>query len=129
MIIKNKCGYELLEYIPCDEQEIKQYKNVTGAGKDNEKIVGLIVGLINNDETERYDFKAPKRGRITELIVDKEYRGKQIGKQLLDAMKEYLKSIECEKNLLFYNFLNFNEFKKQGRKIAIFSIMIDFYIN
>ena len=32
MIIKNKCGYELLEYIPCDEQEIKQYKNVTGAG-------------------------------------------------------------------------------------------------
>lgn len=112
MIIKNKCGYELLEYIPCDEQEIKQYKNVTGAGKDNEKIVGLIVGLINNDETERYDFKAPKRGRITELIVDKEYRGKQIGKQLLDAMKEYLKSIECEKNLLFYNFLNFNEFKK-----------------
>lgn len=24
MIIKNKCGYELLEYIPCDEQEIKQ---------------------------------------------------------------------------------------------------------
>ena len=112
MIIKNKCGYELLEYIPCDEQEIKQYKNVTGAGKDNEKIVGLIVGLINNDETERYDFKAPKCGRITELIVDKEYRGKQIGKQLLDAMKEYLKSIECEKNLLFYNFLNFNKFKK-----------------
>ena len=32
MIAKNKCGYELLEYIPCDEQEIINYKNVTGAG-------------------------------------------------------------------------------------------------
>lgn len=47
MIIKNKCGYELLEYIPCDEQEIKQYKNVTGAGivikvKDN-----FLIGFNN----------------------------------------------------------------------------------
>ena len=32
MTIKNKCGYELLEYIPCKEQEIMNYKNVTGAG-------------------------------------------------------------------------------------------------
>lgn len=39
MIIKNKCGYELLEYIPCDEQEIMNYDNVTGAG---------IVFSVNN---------------------------------------------------------------------------------
>lgn len=47
MIIKNKYGYELIEYIPCDEQEIKQYKNVTGAGivikvKDN-----FLIGFNN----------------------------------------------------------------------------------
>ena len=32
MIAKSKCGYELLDYIPFDEQEIINYKNVTGAG-------------------------------------------------------------------------------------------------
>ena len=81
-------------------EEVKKCNGKILLYKDNDKIVGLIVGLINNDETERYDFKAPKRGRITELIVDKEYRGKQIGKQLLNEMKKYLKSIGCDKILI-----------------------------
>lgn len=47
MIIKNKCGYELLEYIPCDEQEIINYENVTGAGivvKVNDE---FLIGFNN----------------------------------------------------------------------------------
>lgn len=39
MTIKNKCGYELLEYISCLEKEITNYENVTGAG---------IVFKVNN---------------------------------------------------------------------------------
>lgn len=31
-MIKNKCGYELIEYIRCEEREINNYENVTGAG-------------------------------------------------------------------------------------------------
>ena len=81
-------------------EEVKKCNGKILLYKDNEKIVGLIVGLINNDETERYDFKAPKRGRITELIVDKEYRGKGIGKELLLKMKEHLKSNGCEKIMI-----------------------------
>ena len=88
------------KYFEKTMEEVKKCNGKIMLYKDNEKIVGLIVGLINNDETERYDFKAPKRGRITELIVDKEYRGKQIGKQLLNEMKKYLKSIGCEKILI-----------------------------
>ena len=47
MIIKNKCGYELLEYIPCNEQEIINYENVTGAGivvKVNDE---FLIGFNN----------------------------------------------------------------------------------
>lgn len=47
MIIKNKCGYELLEYIPCDEQEIINYENITGAGivvKVNDE---FLIGFNN----------------------------------------------------------------------------------
>lgn len=96
--------------------------------KDNEKIVGLIVGLINNDETERYDFKAPKRGRITELIVDKEYRGKRIGKQLLDEMTNYLKSIGCEKMLIAvfgYNESAIKFYEKNGYHIRMIDMIED----
>ena len=39
MNIKNKGCYVLLEYIPCEEQEIINYKNVTSAG---------VVFKINN---------------------------------------------------------------------------------
>ena len=68
--------------------------------ESNGKIVGLIVGIVNNDTTVRYDFNAPKRGRITELVVNYEYRNKGIGKELLNSMKEYLKSIGCKKILI-----------------------------
>ncbi len=47
MITKNKCGYELLEYIPCNEQEIINYENVTGAGivvKVNDE---FLIGFNN----------------------------------------------------------------------------------
>ena len=81
-------------------EEVKKCNGKILLYKDNEKIVGLIVGLINNDETERYDFKAPKRGRITELVVDKNYRRKGIGKELLLKMKEHLKSNGCEKIMI-----------------------------
>ena len=48
------------------EKTMKEVKKCNGKillFKDNEKIVGLVVGIVNNDEVIRYDFKAPKRGR------------------------------------------------------------------
>ena len=66
MIIKNKIGYELLEFISCKEQEIDNYKNVTSAGVvykvGNKYLIGfngwrtqweLPVGRIEKGETAR----------------------------------------------------------------------------
>ena len=80
-------------------EEVKKCNGKILLYKDNEKIVGLIVGIINNDDTIRYDFKAPKRGKITELVVDKDYRGKGIGKILTEKIvKEvYNKTKEGQK--------------------------------
>lgn len=96
--------------------------------KDNEKIVGLIVGIINNDDTIRYDFKAPKRGRITELVVDKDYRGKGIGKELLLKMKEHLKSNGCEKIMIAvfgYNESAIKFYKENGFHIRMLDMIED----
>ena len=57
--------------------------------KQDDKIIGLVVGIVNNEEMERYDFKAPKRGRITELVVSGKVRSKGIGTILLKEMEKY----------------------------------------
>jgi len=80
--------------------EVKKYEGKIFLALDDKKIVGLIVGIINNEIEETYDFKTPKRGRITELVVSKKVRGKGIGKLLLKHMEDYLMSVGCKGVLL-----------------------------
>lgn len=97
-------------------EEINKYEGKMYLYKED-KILGLIVGIINNDEIETYDFKAPKRGRITELVVSKEARGKNIGTKLLTAMEKYLKDNACEDILLgvfAYNESAYRFYQKHG---------------
>ena len=46
-------------------EEISKYQGRMLLYKKENKIVGLVVGLINNDPIDSYDFVAPKRGRIS----------------------------------------------------------------
>ena len=64
------------EYFKKTIEEIKRYDGKMFLYKDDNKILGLIVGIINNEETTEYDFKAPKRGRVSELVVTKNTRSK-----------------------------------------------------
>ena len=102
----DKEGYNIVgddyreKYFEKTMEEVKKYNGKILLFMETEKIVGLVVGIVNNDEVITFDFKAPKRGRITELVVAKEYRGKHIGKKLLDSMRDYLKSIGCEKIMI-----------------------------
>ena len=81
-------------------EEVNKYEGKIRLYLDEGKVVGLIVGLINNEEIDSYDFKAPKRGRITELVVSKEIRNKGIGKLLLSNMEDYLYSLGCKDILI-----------------------------
>lgn len=102
----DKEGYNIVgneyreKYFEKTLEEVKKYNGKILLYEDNKKIVGLIVGIVNNGEITRYDFKSPKRGRITEFIIDKKYRGKGIGKILLNEMKDYLKYNGCKKILI-----------------------------
>lgn len=80
--------------------EVKECEGKILLYKENNKIIGLVVGLINNEEEKTYDFNVPKRGRITELVVSKGARSKGIGTKLLKAMEEHLKSVGCEDILI-----------------------------
>ncbi len=109
------------------EKTINEINNENGKMfllKADEKIVGLVVGIINNSIIE-YDFKAPIRGRITELIVTKNYRDKGYGKVLLEFMESYLKKMGC-KNILIevfgYNTNALNFYEKNGYHIRLYDV-------
>lgn len=84
------------KYFEKTMNEVDKYEGKIFLAIDNEKVIGLIIGLINNEEENTYDFKAPKRGRITELVVSKECRSNSIGKQLLKKMEIYFKEVGCK---------------------------------
>ena len=102
--------------------EIYKYEGKMYLYKDNDKITGLIVGIINNLEESTYDFKCPKRGRITELVVSKHYRKSGVGSILLHSMEKYLKSVGCKDILLgvfAYNENAIKFYEKNGYHIRM----------
>ena len=105
--------------------EIYKYEGKMYLYKDNDKIIGFIVGLINNLEECTYDFKCPKRGRITELVVSSHYRKSGVGSILLHSMEDYLKSVECKDILLgvfAYNENAIKFYEKNGYHIRMFDM-------
>lgn len=121
-------GYNILTdnyghlYLKKTLEEVKKYNGKILLYKIDQDILGLVVGLINNDVEDSYDFKAPRRGRITELIVSEKKRSKGIGKKLLKAMEGYLISQECSDVLLgvfAYNDRALKFYEKNGYHVRM----------
>lgn len=84
------------KYFEKTMDEVNSCEGKIFLAKEDNSIVGLIVGLINAGDGVSYDFDAPKRGRVTELIVSKNVRSNGIGKQLLETIENYFKSVGCK---------------------------------
>ena len=85
---------------------------------ENGRAIGLIMGIIIKfDEYDYLDYKCPKEGRITELIVTSKTRSNGVGQLLMKKMKEYFKSVGCKYILVDvfgYNDLGIKFYFKQG---------------
>ena len=80
-----------------DLEEIRENNGKCYLAIDNNKAIGLIMGCIfPYDENDYLDYKCPKRGKITELIVTNKIRSTGIGQKLINKMEEYFKSARCE---------------------------------
>ena len=80
-----------------DLEEVKNNNGKCYLALDNDRVVGLIMGtVIKFDEYDYLDYKCPKRGIITELIVTSKIRSNGVGKNLMDKMEDYFISIGCE---------------------------------
>jgi len=101
-----------------DLEKVKNNQGKCFIAVENDKAVGVIMGIIGTyDEYDYLDYKCPKKGEITELIVSKNVRSKGLGNQLMNKMEEYFKSMNCEYvviDVFAYNDLAINFYKKQG---------------
>ena len=80
-----------------DLEEVKNNNGKCYIAVENDKAVGLIMGCVfSYDEYDYLDYKCPKRGEITELVVSNNVRSKGIGNMLISKMEEYFKSLGCE---------------------------------
>ena len=77
-------------------EELKENEGKCFLAIENDKAIGLIMGLVvKYDEEDYLDYKCPRKGRITELIVTNNTRSKGVGKELIKTMENYLRSIGC----------------------------------
>lgn len=81
--------------------EIRKNKGKMFVALSNENVVGMVCGyLATYDKWDKIDYVCPKKGVITELVVDKNLRGGGVGKQLMQQMEDYFKGVGCEFVLL-----------------------------
>ena len=101
-----------------DLEEVIENNGKCYLAVENDKAVGLIMGIVvSYDKYDYLDYTCPKKGEITELIISKKVRSSGIGKQLMQKMEQYFKSINCEYviiNVFAYNESAINFYKKQG---------------
>lgn len=101
-----------------DLEEIKNNNGKCYLAIEEEKAIGLIMGyVITYDKYDYLDYKCPKSGEVSELIVSKRARNSGIGKSLMNKMEQYFKSINCE--YIFIDVFGYNKnaiefYKKQG---------------
>ncbi|MFA9289112.1 MAG: GNAT family N-acetyltransferase [Weeksellaceae bacterium] len=58
------------------------------------KVVGVIAGSISYLESDVESIDT-KRGRVTELFIEQNYRGQHIGSQLMQKIETYFKEQNC----------------------------------
>ena len=101
-----------------DLREVEENDGKCYLALEDDEVIGLIMGIIPSyDDVDYLDYKCPKRGEITELIVTKKTRSKGVGQLLMDKMEKYFLENGCEYVLVdvfAYNDIGINFYSKNN---------------
>lgn len=101
-----------------DLEDVKNNNGICYLAIETDKPIGLIMGTIPPyDEYDYLDYKCPKRGIITELVVTSKIRSKGVGQALINKMEEYFKLNQCDYVLVdvfAYNEIGKKFYNKNG---------------
>lgn len=77
-------------------KDVEEKEGTFYVALDQEKVVGFIVGTIRRPTKEDLLGAEPAvNGRVTELYVDKDYRGKGLATKLMVKIEQALKEKGC----------------------------------
>lgn len=80
-----------------DLEEVNNNDGICYLAIQDEKVIGLIMGcIVKYGEYDYLDYKCPRMGEITELIVSKNARANGVGQLLMDKIEDYFKRKNCE---------------------------------
>lgn len=80
-----------------DLEEVNEKSGKCYLAIEDDTVIGMVMGIVRSyDEYDYLDYKCPKTGEVTELIVSSKARGKGVGKLLLETAENYLKSLDCK---------------------------------
>lgn len=110
-----------------DLEEVNNNEGKCYLALENNKVIGLIMGYVRSyDKYDYLDYKCPRSGEVSELIISKHSRGKGVGKELMNKMEEYFKSIRCEYifiDVFAYNNLGVEFYSKNDYHTRMLNMM------
>ena len=100
-----------------DLEEVNEKNGKCYLAIDNDKVIGLIMGtIIKFEEYDYLDYKCPKEGEITELIISSKYRSGGVGGALMEKLEDYFRSVGCKYVLVDVFAYNKNAIKFYDKK-------------
>ena len=86
------------KYFKMDMEKVRNQDGKIYLEVENNTVNGLIMGVVEEkDDIDRLTNDCAKTGSVIELIVKNNIRGNGIGKNLLEKLEEYFKSINCKR--------------------------------
>ena len=80
-----------------DLEEVNENSGKCYLAIEDDTVIGMVMGIVRSyDEYDYLDYKCPKAGEVTELIVSNKCRGNGVGKLLLETIENYFRSIDCK---------------------------------
>ncbi len=95
--VQNLKGFAELE-IENTLKDLNKNKGRIWFAMDGNTKIGCVIGIAWNKQPEksRLEIGPHKLGEVMHLYVEKEYRGKGIGKQLLSLIENYFRKENCD---------------------------------
>ncbi len=85
-------------YVRCTLNSVKKKRGILLIAEHNGKIIGFAVGLIHKQSMiQKIELKRKTRfGYLSELYIDRKYRGTGVAKDLICGIENYFKEKSCD---------------------------------
>lgn len=78
-------------------RDVAQKDGIIYVAEIDGRVVGFVAGTISSSKPDDLlGYLPAKRGRVQELFVDEKYRGRKVGKLLMDKIEDYFKQQDCD---------------------------------